>query len=404
VHISSLLVMKKIFVIAAASLFFLGTSTTHSAFGAVKAGSSCAKLKSMSTSGGKLYTCVKSGKKLVWNKGEVISKPLSYDSAPAPTEKNPAPWDAAAAVNAKAPTSFDDLVENYKGIAHAAWSKSRERILTSKKTDITLRVVLGPNTQLTYKEPQAAIDLVTKLYSGYPTSAEISFLAFNYQDRDWATNQMESILPNSGSGWVKATACATKETCWGGGAFSNGAGKYLIVETMGSTDANHLSGALEAHEFTHIVQQMSFKKGRPAQAFLYDPWPPTWYWEGQAHFAQHAAVYSDSFDMYMKERKATAENLYKNPIFTSDHIRKYFVFNAPEDWQKNYERWQQYDLGAMFVEILTAIKGPESTMEMWRITGTGVNFPEAFETVYGTSFDKALPIMAKAIALELGRS
>ena len=393
-----------------------------SSYAAVKAGSPCAKFKSMSTSGGKLYTCVKSGKKLVWNKGEVISKPLSYDSAPAPTEKNPAPspspsaspspspsptqapWDAAAAVNAKAPTSFDDLVENYKGIAHAAWSKSRERILTSKKTDITLRVVLGPNTELTYKEPQTAIDLVTKLYSGYPTSAEISYLAFNYQDRDWATNQMESILPNSGSGWVKATACATKETCWGGGAFSNGAGKYLIVETMGATDANHLSGALEAHEFTHIVQQMSFKKGRPAQAFLYDPWPPTWYWEGQAHFAQHAAVYSDSFEMYMKERKATAENLYKNPIFTSEHIRKYFVFNAPEDWQKNYERWQQYDLGAMFVEILTAIKGPESTMEMWRITGTGVNFPEAFEKVYGVSFDKALPIMAKAIALELGRN
>ena len=215
---------------------------------------------------------------------------------------------------------------------------------------------------------------------------------------------MESILPNSGSGWVKDVACATKETCWGGGAFSNGAGKYLIVETMGSTDPNHLSGAVDAHEFTHIVQQMCFKKGRPAQAFLYDPWPPNWYWEGQAHFAQHASVYFDSFETYMKERKATAQDLYRDPIFNSEHIRKYFVFNVPADWQKNYERWHQYDLGAMFVEILTALKGPESTMEMWRITGTGVNFPEAFEKVYGTSFDKALPTMAKAIALELGRS
>ena len=89
-------------------------------YAAVKAGSSCSKLKSMSTSGGKLYTCVKSGKKLVWNKGEVISQTLSYDTEP--TEKNPAPTpsaspiasvsDAAVAVNAKAPTSFDDLIEN----------------------------------------------------------------------------------------------------------------------------------------------------------------------------------------------------------------------------------------------------------------------------------------------------
>ena len=381
-------------------------------YAAAKAGSPCSKAKLISISGGKVYTCIKSGKKLVWNKGEVISKTLSYDTAP--SEKNPAPTpsaspipsvsDAAVAVNAKAPTSFDDLVENYKGIAQAAWSKSREKILASKKMDVSLKLVLGPNTQLVYKEPQTAMELVTRLYPGYPTSAEIYYLAFNYQDRDWAMEQMESILPNSGSRWIKDTACATVETCWGGGAFSNGSGKYLIVETMGFIDANHTSGSLEAHEFTHIVQQMSFKKGRPAQAYLYDPWPPTWYWEGQAHFAQHAAVYFDSFELYMKERKATAQDLYRDPIFTSDHIRKYFVFNAPADWQKNYDRWHQYDLGAMFVEILTALKGPESTMEMWRITGTGVNFPEAFEKVYGISFDKALPIMAKAIALELGRS
>ena len=381
-------------------------------YAAVKAGSSCSKLKSMSTSGGKLYTCVKSGKKLVWNKGEVISQTLSYDTAP--TEKNPAPTpsaspiasvsDAAVAVNAKAPTSFDDLIENYKGIAHAAWSKGRAKILTSKKSDVTLKLILGPNTQLTYTEPQTSIDLISKLYPGYPLATEINYVAFNYEDRDWAMNQMESILPNSGSRWVKDMACATKDTCWGGGAFSNGAGKYLIIITMGSKDTNHLSGAVEAHEFTHIVQMMNFKKGRPAEAYLYDPWPPTWYWEGQAHFAQHAAVYFDSFDLYMKERRATADMLYRDANFNSDYIQKYFVFNAPEDWRLRYQQWHQYDLGAMFVEILTALKGPESTMEMWRITGTGVNFPEAFERVYGVSFEKALPIMAKAIALELGRS
>jgi hypothetical protein len=33
-----------------------------------------------------------------------------------------------------------------------------------------------------------------------------------------------------------------------------------------------------------------------------------------------------------------------------------------------------------------------------------MNFPVAFEKVYGISYAKALPIMAKAIALQLGRS
>ena len=218
-----------------------------------------------------------------------------------------------------------------------------------------------------------------------------------------ASTNAETILPNAGSPWIANTACQSKETCWGGGAFTNGTGKFLIVETMGYMDTNHISGSFEAHEFTHIVQQMTFKKGRPPAAYLFDPWPPTWYWEGQAHFAQHASVYFDSYESYMNQRKMTAQDLYKDKAFISSHIENYFVFNAPLDWQQTYDRWHEYDLGAMFVEILTALKGPEATMEMWRITGTGVNFPVAFETVYGISFTQALPIMSKAIALELGR-
>jgi hypothetical protein len=41
-------------------------------FAAVKAGSACSKVGSKSVSGGKSYTCVKSGKKLVWDKGQKI--------------------------------------------------------------------------------------------------------------------------------------------------------------------------------------------------------------------------------------------------------------------------------------------------------------------------------------------
>ena len=378
------------------------------AFAAVKAGSPCPKLKNISMSNGKIYTCIKSGKKLVWDKGSPITTaqlPASPGETPKPKPSGSAqPEGAQVAKSAKAPTSFDDLIANYQGISYAAWSKSREKILASNKSNVSLKVVLGPNTQLTYKEPEKPMELVTRLYPGFEANSEIYYLAFNFDDREWAKNQMESIIPNSGSQWIYDIACKTKETCFGGGAFSNGQGRYLIVETMGLIDSNTTTGTLEAHEFTHIVQQMNFKDRRPAAAYLYDPWPPNWYWEGQAHFAQHASVYFESFESYMKLRRETADQLYRNPIFTSTHIQNFFVFNAPADWQQKYDRWQQYDLGAMFVEILTALKGPESTMEMWRLTGTGIKFTEAFEKVYGTSFDKALPIMAKAIALELGRS
>jgi hypothetical protein len=58
----------------------------------------------------------------------------------------------------------------------------------------------------------------------------------------------------------------------------------------------------------------------------------------------------------------------------------------------------------MLIEVLTAVKGPASTMELWKQCGSGMKFKDAFEKVYGMSFDKALPKISKAIALQLGRS
>lgn len=382
------------------------------AYSAVTPGATCKKLGQTTTQTGMKYTCVKSGKKLIWNKGAAIKKPASSTSTtpPAPVASptstpTPLPAPSVAPVTyPKGPTSFDDLVENYEGIAYAAWKKSAEKIAASTPADIRLKFVLGPTTELINKEPIVPINLVTRLFAGDVLPAEVSYLAFTYEDRDWAVNQMESIIPNAGSSWIKDVACNTKETCWGGGAFTNGAGKHLVVIAIGIVNLNHISGALDAHEFTHVVQTMNMKAPRPQTAYLYDPWLPAWYWEGQAHFAQHATVYHQDFASYMKLRNETAGILFREAKFNTQHIQEYFVFNAPEDWKNKYERWRQYDLGAMFVEILVALKGPESTMQMWKLASTGVKFEAAFEQIYGTPFSKALPIMSKAIALQLGRS
>jgi len=53
---------------------------TATAFGAVKAGTPCNKAGSTSIASGKKYTCVKSGKKLIWSKGVVIAKPTPTPS------------------------------------------------------------------------------------------------------------------------------------------------------------------------------------------------------------------------------------------------------------------------------------------------------------------------------------
>ena len=341
-------------------------------------GSTCKVLNQKVVYQNKSYTCTKSGKKLVWNKG-VTSKKVGAAQPTLPT-----------------PTSFDDLVQNYEGIAYSAWSKSATGIKASTKTAAPFKALTGPNTKLAYKTPAYAFDLISRLYSDYETPTKMSVLSFNYQDRDWATEQMKIEVPNTPSIFINENACATKATCWGGGVFGGNIGNnYLLVLTTEVLDTNHLSGTLEAHEFTHVLQKNTGELGLVA---------PSWYKEGQAQFAQNASIYYQSFDSYLSSRRESSGELFRDPQFTSKFIEEFFVLTETDAWNKKYDRWRRYDLGAMLVEILTAISGPNSTMEIYKLTSGGVKFEDAFERVYKISFAKALPIMSKAIALELGRS
>jgi hypothetical protein len=68
--------MKRTFAIAV-SIIFLASSLSNPAFGAAKAGAVCSKAGITSIVSGKKFTCVKNGKKLVWDKGTAISNSSS---------------------------------------------------------------------------------------------------------------------------------------------------------------------------------------------------------------------------------------------------------------------------------------------------------------------------------------
>ena len=65
--------MKKVLAFIV-SITFLSSLFSLPAVGAVKAGAICTKAGSTSIVSGKKFTCIKSGNKLVWNKGTQIAK------------------------------------------------------------------------------------------------------------------------------------------------------------------------------------------------------------------------------------------------------------------------------------------------------------------------------------------
>ena len=65
------------------------TFQTIPAHSATKAGAKCTKAGTKSVVGNKTFTCIKSGKKLVWNKGIAVKKPTpTHTPTPAPLVLN----------------------------------------------------------------------------------------------------------------------------------------------------------------------------------------------------------------------------------------------------------------------------------------------------------------------------
>jgi M6 family metalloprotease-like protein len=87
--------------------FALAISLTAApSFAAAKAGAKCTKAGATSTTGGKKYTCVKSGNKLVWNKGVAVKAAEKPNLNPVfkPVEPTPAPTPTPVATPAPTPT------------------------------------------------------------------------------------------------------------------------------------------------------------------------------------------------------------------------------------------------------------------------------------------------------------
>jgi hypothetical protein len=389
----------KTLIILPLSLFLMSTP----AVAAIKAGASCNSQGQVKTSSGFKYTCIKSGKKLVWSKGVKIAVKVATPTATPTPRPTPSPTATPTPIVTypEGPTGFDDLVENYKGISYAAWSKSSSQIKSSSAVSPALKILTGPNTKLIFEKPAAIFDLIARLYPGYGPATDLTVLSFGYDDREWAQTQLKILKPNDPTnGWVLEVGCVTRQTCWGGSVYTDQKVSQVLIATTEVLDENHTSGMLLAHEYTHAVQQNQMRFPQP---WLNDTYPPVWLHEGGAQFSQNVAINYQSFEKYSSHRRGVSSIIFNDSKIDSQWIQEYLRGGTDLTWVRKYDRWIMYVMGAMFVEALVAIKGPEPTMEVWKLTGNGLKFPQAFEKVYGISFEKALPIISKAIALELGR-
>lgn len=413
--------------IRATSLLLLLTGSlifAAPANGAVKPGAKCIKAGVTATALGKKYTCVKSGSKLVWNKGVAVQKktptPIPTSSPtpiPTPTlEPSPAPTATATPSPTPTPepivlpTSFEDLFEKRKGISLAAWQKSSEVIKANKGKAGTLEIFTGPNTKPFYDDYPTAVSLVSRLFPGRNEPARTIIVRFKYVDLDWAEATLKSKLSPEDWTWLNNTEngklvprqCDERtKNCMNAmqqSIFSSGLSIILqgVQNSDNPNDATgklrFYSGMLEAHEYFHALQRIPIM-GKT------NVWPHAWFREGSAEWVQNMAIFYDDYKTYKDYIRLDCA--YDCPKLTEADIVEFLQTSNENYFLPKFQQFLNYSLGSRFIEALVAIKGPDPLIGMYAEMGKKLSFADAFKNIYGVEWSYAIPILAKTIYANL---
>jgi len=416
-------------------------------FAAINAGSKCTKAGAIAIAGGKKFTCIKSGNKLVWNKGVVVKKTVPV-AAPTPTPTpvasptpTPIPTPSPTPVvptlsmteklwskgvngvfpiqNEKYPiptqiaTTWQNAYANRDGIPYQAWSAVSKNIASSPSKLGSVEILIGPNTIPNFADIKLRLELVSKALPKAKNVSKARVFAFNFKDADWADATFKKLYINESAAFknrhkdaVTEICLKQREVCYQQ-AFvdSNLEGVIFIGMTdRGSREqlnqiyseySRAFEGVVIGHEYLHTIQRVILGERWFQQAYN----PPSWFNEGMAVFMENAAANNSTFDTFMQFRSVESAIMYPDCPYTfcvkieKEQVQSFLsIYNYSSNWS-SYPYAMRYQMSARIIEILVALKGPDSLIEVYEYMATEKTFEQAFEHIYGISYEAAKPII-----------
>ena len=330
-----------------------------------KAGTKCTKAGSTATAGGKKFTCVKSGTKLVWNKGVAIAKPAPVATpTPTPTQINFVPWGTdvdSKTLSDIAQRNFQQWVKERSGqpknhIQQIQENKSKNRIDILKKSD----------------------DLGAQLFSSYLKQGSVTIIGAN---EAWTLEQLAK------SGW-SVSKCSDQympgvDLCLEGMKFQG-----YVVTSDSSYDARNPGrdgAALLAHEYFHLVQanlvgsrsMYLTKNGDPQLAHAV----PAWFAEGTAEFVGYSVGALSQNASYWDGRSAALSYAPPGESTNRNSIADYEIRTCCGNGTPTYS----YNIGHVATEYIVASIGFQKMLDIFVDFGKSNDFEKSFEFVTGIS-------------------
>lgn len=297
------------------------------------------------------------------------------------------------------PKSFAELVGNTDGAAIAAWESTDKKIKSSSAVAVRHDIYVGPSTSVPNANVKDVFENATRLFAGFNQPKSFFSIYYRYQDKNWAKakllelNQPNRVQEIDGS-------CSSINRCNGASAgkasINVGFSQFAVTEPGPQSSKYHLDGGVEIHEYAHIAQAMQFVgKLKDDRNFEY---LPRWLIEGHAHLAGIAGA-AKTLEEYQQNRREWLNTTPNQEIksFSPENIERFYSSLMPGKYNADMFGYV-YTIGFFTIENLVALKGIDSPMELILQVSNGSTFEQAFNNVYGMTWDKASPILAETVA------
>ena len=325
--------------------------------------------------------------------------------------------------------TFANIEQRIADIPKAAYTSLQSVVSANPQSKVPVTVLQGPNTKLPI-DAKEAFGKIAKLWSGFRQPVTYNALVYNFKDKAWALAADAKVPVVAANGGAKGRSsmsgvineCAADNCGRGNSGISdakgNGYGQFQIMESQWDPNGWPSQGSVFGHEYTHSVQAAQFlgnaNVGKPVSqerakygidnspSGLFQGLLPCWMTEGMAQFNGPAAV-APTFDFYMKWRgsQAMAKEVPEFKDYSAKSLQNFFLTGTPP---KCLPPAPVYEMGrttgALAIEALSAIAGPQASMAVVTLMGRGQSYDKAFKSVYGISWAEAAPIIARVVAAE----
>jgi len=317
--------------------------------------------------------------------------------------------------------TFENVLKRVADIPNTAWENVQRELTAQQPYVVPVTLSIGPTTHTTKRQITDLIEAESQLFNGFSLPRELIAIAYNAGDVKWAEGAWGTAADSKNLG-IDPTSylsqlrsgCNVGVECWGGMTLTiPGSDVGIIffgVQEPFWKKTNQSVGPMAQvnHEYTHAIQFAQWlKTGRDvleARSKAY----PCWWSEGQANavgmtvWAPTYKTYKSSRD-YNVTRPFNSDGLMPSLKSFSQTAFEAFLDQDPGTCyhpESNGDYQLGFSVGLAAVEMLIAIGGPRASMAVLARTANGDTWAQAFEAVYGLSWEQGRRVIASVLAAE----